>query len=207
MKRALLIILSFLLITSGLVLLLQGFSRLYLAEPIYRILLLGRVLIAAIPQPILWGSLILIASLFGMRILFTGRTSIENDDRRGKQEQGRVHELMYWIQQSEQGQFFRWQIAHHLSNLALEALAYRQRTSEESVKRQVREGKIHAPETVRAYFHAGLSRVYSHPRGILNRILLFRDPQTTNAALDLDPQRAIEFIEHQLETPYDDEAI
>jgi len=206
MKRALLIIVVFLLVTSGLAMLLQGFSRLYLAEPILRILLLVRVLIAAIPQPILWGVFLLIAVFSALRVLFSGFGPSAHENEPGKPHRGRVSQLAYWIRQSEQGHFFRWQIAQHLSALALEALAYRYRTSEENVKRQLRAGEIAAPESTRAYFRAGLSRVYSDPRGSVSRILTTRGPQTSNSALDLDPMKALEYIEQQLETTHDDEA-
>ena len=202
MKRYLPLLAVLAVVAILLVLLFQGFTQQLIGDAlsaVYRAILLAT---GIIPQPVYW-------ALFIWFILISALGSLLGEQRlqrraRARPPSGRVAVWKNWMEQSSQRSayqpFHRWRMAHNLAELAVEIVAHRERIALDEARRRLVEGEIEMPAAVADYFRAGLDSMPAGRFAGLTR--LFRLAQAP-APLDLDPVRAIGFLETQLEVTDD----
>jgi hypothetical protein len=110
-----------------------------------------------------------------------------------------VQTLARWIQRASQGEYFKWNLAHNVGEIALEVLAYREHATVEQVRQRLREGRLDLPPEVRAYLMAGQAPRFTRSNGLLRR---FRHRWLRPApSFSLDPAllELVQLLEEQLE--------
>ena len=107
------------------------------------------------------------------------------------------------IELARHREYYRWYLAKHLGRLAQEVLAYRARLAPDQIKshQMFGEDRLDVPPEIMAYFEAGQRltppRPVRFPR--LSRLISRLRSPAASPPLGLDPERAIRFLERQLE--------
>lgn len=200
-RNRLLFLALVLLLAVPLMLLLRSFVREAIAVPLLRILWVGQILFQSIPQPLLWALLLTIVLLLAMRSLVRRRKPAQETDRAETVYPGRVRTLTKWLQHIDKGYYFKRRLAQHLVELTAEALAVRERQALGQIRRRLE--SLDAPPEIQAYLQAGLKPVSPQPVGFLSKLARRLRLSTQPSPLDLDPERAIQFLEDQMEVGYD----
>lgn len=202
MKRSLLraIVLAALAVSLGL--LLYGLAREQVREALVRAYSVAAAVASAIPQPIYWGLLILTILVSALRSLLGG---IDQDGGRAAEPAGgRVAEWREWLERSAlpagSRHFYRWQVARGLARLAGQVLAHQLGIPPGEAERRIEDGDIELPEEVRRYFVASLRSRPTRSGPWWARLAGPSEPHP----LDLNPERAVDYIESQMEVPHDD---
>jgi len=155
----------------------------------------------AIPQPV-YLILLLLA------ILISAARSLVEDEGRGwgrhvEPAGGRAEEWREWLEQAGRPapsqQFYRWRVARNLARLASEVVAHEQGIVPGEAERLIEDGDVVLPAAIRSYF---LGSMRSRPA--LAGAWWERLPRVQpSGPLDMDPHQAVEWIENQMEAPYD----
>jgi hypothetical protein len=228
MRNRLLLVGLILLLTVPLALLLHGFVREVVAVVILYFLWIGDLIFKTFPQSFFWALFLILALVIAGSSLVGGRQRIWQGREVEVVREGRVRVLARWIQRAGRGAYFRWNLAHHLGDLTLEALAYREGNSPEQMRELLRSGELDVPPEIRAYLQAGSmpwgqsferyrrdSGVWARPgagtasgfarlTGVLSSLGRRLRPGARSSMLDLDPEGVVRFLEDQLEVVNDD---
>lgn len=183
-------------------LLLYVLAREQVREALVRVYNAAAAVASAIPQPIYWGMLIAIILVSALRSLL-GEVA-QDGGRAAEPAGGRVAEWREWLERSAlpagSRHFYRWQVARGLTRLDSEALAHQWGIPVGEAERWIEDGDIALPEEVRRYFVASLR---SRPTRSGPWWAQLAGPSGPHP-LDLNPERAVEYIESQMEVPDDD---
>ena len=205
------------LLLAGLVLLLaipimfvlRGVAREMIVVPLLYFLWLGRLLWQSLPQALLWILFLALGLYLAAKSLSVGRDRTHRMRPVRKpaiDEAGYPGSVAVWARRVElagRREYYRWYLAQHLGRLAQEVLAYRARLAPDQVKSHqvLREDRLDVPPEIRAYFEAG--QQLTPPRRVrfprLSRLASRLRSPAESPPLDLDPERAIRFLERQLE--------
>ena len=195
MKNRLIPLALALLLVGLLSLVFRDFVREAIVTPVaYAVWIVG-LLIESLPQAILWTFFLAIVLFMAIGSLITrpkpaGKAGSVGADRRGQ-----VEVLARRIDLAAGGYYFRWHLARRLRDLAVDAIAYRQRLTHEQVQQQLEAGTLDMPPAIRAYFQAELTL------GPVSRMSDLRHrlrPRTPAAPLDLDPEEVVRYLERTL---------
>lgn len=189
-------------LTITLAVLLVGVAREAVAVPVWYVIFVGNLVLGFFPQSLLWSLLLAAVLLIAAKSLVRRRGQAAGGGRRlDVAYPGRVRALLRWIQNANEGVYFKQRLAQHLGRLIVEAQAYRERLAPGSIKQRL--DSLDAPPEIRAYLQAGLTpfaQPSTGPLSLLRRLFKrWLRPDTPTSPLDLDPERAVQFLEHQLE--------
>ncbi|MGD2205811.1 MAG: hypothetical protein PVH17_03435 [Anaerolineae bacterium] len=203
MRRRLALFGLVLLLTIPLVILLQDFARDVLLIEIMRWVWAVRILFESLPQTPFW-----IAVLAAIVFIAVGSlTKKQKDERESLQaeadHQGRVRVLARWIQRAEEGEYFRWTLAHYLGKLTWDVMAHRERTTPQELKQRLKATQLDLPPVVEAYLQPAQTARFSPPSGLLARMWK-RLPFKPSDSLPAPALTEIaQFLERQLEVRHD----
>ena len=203
-KKKIISILLTILLAVLLMWFVQDLARTIVLVPILYLIWVTDLASHTIPQYIIWGLFLLIGSLILGKSLFRpGR--IRSKPRETVIEYtGRVEELARIIQFSQKWEYSRWNLAHHLAELASEIFASHGHRSYEHIKKQLEHAKMNLSPEIQSYFQAGLSRKTTQRNRFFSRLRARIRSEKQSSSLDLDPERAVRFLEEHMEISHED---
>jgi hypothetical protein len=206
MKRTYLILLLFLGLALAIVLglALQGVARQAIVLPILYLAWLAELIFRSIPGWLWWVWFLIIVAVIALRSL---RGRARNAGPRRTQRlpvDGPARAWAIRVHTAKQGEYFRWRLAHDLAELALQYTAYRDHRGLAKYDRGEYIQTLNAPPDVLAYLQAGLKAPPWQPLNRLSRVTRFWRPTKDDSPLALDPAKAVQFLERQLERESDD---
>lgn len=188
-------------LTITLAVLLVDLAREAVAIPVWYLIFVGNLVLGFLPQPLLWSLFLAIVLLIAVKSLTRRRKHAAKGRRKIEViYPGRVRALLRWIQNADEGVYFKQRLAQHLGKLAVETQAYRERLAPGSIKQRL--DNLDAPPEIQAYLQAGLTPFVQPSTGPLALFKRWLRPDTSTSPLDLDPERAVQFLEHQLEATH-----
>jgi hypothetical protein len=194
-KRRLLPLALIFIVAGLLTLVLQDYTR-QLIMPFLFTVWIGQILLATIPQAIVWGIFIALALLVAARTLLIRRPSPSSAVRSQPPPEGRIEHWAGLIERSKQEAYYRWQLAQPLQALMVDVLAHRQRSTPRQIKDQLAANRLDLPPEIQAYLQASKTS-FSH---LLTDRSRFRPGSgSTPTPLDLAPEKIIQFLEDQLD--------
>ncbi len=200
MRTRLLLLGLVLLLAIPLVLVLGDFARKAIAVPLLYILWIGRLLLNSIPQLPFWALLLAVALVVAGASLVGRKKPKRKASKEETDYEGRVRVLTRWIHHAaEGGDYSKWRLAQCLGQLTQEGLACRGRLDPEQVKDHLQSGEVNAPPEIQAYLQAGLAPMSYRPAGLFSRLSHRLRLSAQTFPIDLDPERAVQFLEDQLE--------
>ncbi len=184
-------------------LLLYGLAREQIREALIQAYSAASAAASAIPQAIYLGILILIILISAARSILgeIGRIG----ERKTAAAGGRTAEWREWLKRTMRPagsrDFYSWQVARGLARLAGEVLAHQLGIPPGEAERRIEDGDVDLPEEVRRYFVASLRSRPTRSGHWWTRLVGPSPPHP----LDLDPERAVDYIESQMEVPCDNQ--
>jgi hypothetical protein len=150
------------------------------------------------PQILLWFSFVLAMFLIACKSLTRWSLPVSGIPSRKKNFEGRIEVLAGLIRKSHKGIYYKRRLSQYLGKLTLETLACRERQTAEIMKERLRSGTLDVPPEILAYLQAGIQwgSAYSGRRKKGARLVDQGSP------LDLDYERVVEFLEHEMEDFY-----
>ncbi len=173
----------------------QGSIRELLIKPLVHLGWEISVYVDSIPQAIFWSFLLLVVLLVAIRILVGSRRSAKILHSRGTpmRRMGAVESWLEWINQAQQGRYFRGRLAHRLTELAIELIAYRDQRPAKEVRAAIESGSLKASPVILHYLQEGLTtrhwRAFYDPMLMLPLLRSFDEKLLLNTG-------AIAVIEH-----------
>jgi len=147
--------------------------------PLAYLLWLGRFYYSAVPQIILWGSLLVILLMIVLSNLIPDAPSTPTEEPQHKLAKGQVETLAGWLVKADKGTYFKWQIANRLGHIGLGL----RETSE-------RRGRFQsANEAVEKYLEAGVNTSFVD----------YPNQKSVPTPLDVNPKEVVDYLESQLE--------
>ena len=184
-----------------------GFVRDYVAPwvlaTIWRAYLMGD----SIPQVMIWAIFVAAIPILAIFVLLQGKSKLVEDDLISKQiNSGLVIKWSKLLQRSGSGDYFKRRFVRELSDLTIATIRYRERLSEDEVKKALRSGQLPLEPGIYEYLAQGWRREYFPPadrnkRPGLLRGLLNKSPSADVDARWKDPnmEKVVEFLEEELE--------
>ncbi|MBN1178907.1 MAG: hypothetical protein JXD18_06830 [Anaerolineae bacterium] len=199
-KRHLLILgILFLILASLLALTLYGFARDIVAVEVLRVVWILRIIAANMPQLPVWVVFLLTAVVIALGALLKGERATWRPIEPERPREQHVRTLAGWIERAQERPYSRWRLAQMLGDLTQETLAYTRQTDPADIRRRFQTGTLDIPKDVQSYVRAGFGPMLWQQDGFLSKILPRKRPSLLGAALHLDPERVIQFLEEQLE--------
>lgn len=193
------------IIALGLALLLAGLIALIVTGAIEDVVIVpllflwwgARVLYESLPQALLWGILVAIAVLLIVKSIPWISAALPATGQ-GRASSGRVTDWARYLRESGHDEHGRWRLAQRLTELAIEALAFREQCSPQEISRRLHDGTLDIDPQLRAYLRAGSlpyapAARYRHGFGRRAPAAVPSDP------LAIDPQQMIEYLEDRLQ--------
>ena len=206
MKRTYLILLLLLGLALAILLglALRGVARQAIVLPILYLAWLAELIFRSIPGWLWWAWFLTIVAVIALRSL---RGRARNAGLRRTQRlpvDGPARAWAIRVHTAKQGEYFRWRLAHDLAELALQYTAYRDHRGLAKYDRGEYIQTLNVPPDVLAYLQAGLKAPPWQPADRLARVTRFWRPIKDDSPLALDPAKAVQFLEGQLERESDD---
>jgi hypothetical protein len=194
--RSRLLRLGLLLLLAGLLTpFLKDFIRDVLLLPLLYITWLGRLVLASLPQVIIWGSLFIFALFVaGRSLLIQSRRRLQTY-RPVTLPPGRLESWANLIDRAGQDRYARWRLARQLRKLTLAVLAQNKRQPLPQLTQELTEGRLNIPGEIQAYLQASLTS-FSYFAPARFRFWFQAPPASP---LDLDPEQIVRFLEDQYE--------
>ena len=186
--------LALLLILAGLLAyVIQDFVDQAIITPFLYLYWLARLLLAAVPQKIIWGVFLGVALISTGRTLWRWRGRSRQIRLGVKPQSGRIEAWLKLIRQADQEIYYKWQLAQQLRRLTLGAMAREQRLSGREIRQQLHAKALDLPPAIQAYFEASTKSLgHLPPSGPVWR--RSRPPATP---LDIDPEQITQFLEEK----------
>lgn len=191
-------IIAILLIVGLLAFLIQDFVRELLLYPLFYLYWALRLVYEGIPGAIWWGIIIALLVLLALN-------SLSRREKRGRaalnpaaHSLSRPQTWMRQIDKTRHGDYFKWQLAREISQLALESLANQERLTLDQARESLAAGRLGLPAPIQAYLSAG---ALSNSYGYYTQIEANLRVPGTHSPLDLDPEAIVSFLESKLEGP------
>ncbi|MBT3314028.1 MAG: hypothetical protein HN390_05400 [Anaerolineae bacterium] len=189
---------AFILINLGILILafpLQSVVKKMIIAPVMYFFWILGILYHAIPQVLLWSGLLVIIFIIGLFNFINIPRPRWHSRQRQKDEPGPIEALAANIKKSDEGVYFKWHLANRIGFVARDWLAYRE-GQEKKWKANTLEGRNwHPEEDVQTYLSVGLKGSFAdYPRP---RNPFKKRPKTP---LDIDPNKALDYLESHMET-------
>ncbi len=194
MKNRLLPLVLILLVAGLLALLVQDLARQLIVTPLLLLYWVGRLLFESIPQIIIWWLFLFIALLAAGRSLFQHRRAQPRPPKKKKTNPERIENWVKLLQDADQETYYKWQLAQHMQELILAALAYHERLTPKEIRHRLAEEKLEIPPEIRAYLEASMTS-FSH---LIGPRSLFR-PEARATPLELEMEQIIQFLEDKVD--------
>jgi energy-coupling factor transporter transmembrane protein EcfT len=152
--------------------------------PLAYMLWLGKYYYSAIPQLLLWALLLIVIFLTVIWNFLPETRSNQRKQLKRRAAEGQVEALAAWIRKSRKGNYFKWQLANRLGRIA-------RRLAELSGEHT---RFVSGNEAVDNYLDAGMNYSFVDFPGPKNRF-----HRTAPTPLDLDPEKAVDHLESQME--------
>jgi hypothetical protein len=202
-RQRLLLIGLILLLAIPLVLLLRDFTRdVLLAEVLFFVWTL-RIIIGSLPQLPIWLLFVILVFFIAAATLIGPRKPEPSTHQTWEPCQGQVGFLATRLRRVAKGEYFRWDLARYVSGLVLDVLAYRQRTTAARLRHRLRAGDLDVPPDIEAYLRTGQSPIYTLSANLASRVKRLFSPETWTPSIERDIEKAIHFMEDQLEAHHD----
>ena len=195
MKRRWPLIGLVLLLSIPLFILLRGFSREVAAAELLRLHWAGRILLESLPQAPLWWFFLFVVLVVSASSLVKRRRVRRVELQGTRTYRGSVRALTRLIRLASEGRHSRWRLARRLGELAVDAKAFRDRTTPSEVIARLRSGEAEVPGCVRACLGGG-SPPSPRYRGL---VAMLRRGAPAGSHVDLDLEGVVRFLENQLE--------
>jgi hypothetical protein len=200
-----------LLLAIPLALLLRDFVRDVFLVELGRAVWAARLLFESLPQVVIWAVLVAVLLALALRALRPRSRPQLKEGQGPAKSAGRVGALARWIDRSARSEYFRQSLAHHLTGLAWEVMAYREHTSPARVQQRLRAGGLDLPPVVGETLEVGQTPYVLPSEGIFARLGRRLAPGKSagtgsdpDAGWDPALQPLIEFLESQLEIRTED---
>ena len=178
---------------------LRGWVQETLVTPLLYAVWLAQLLLASVPQALLWAVFLVLLLRVAAGSLRAGRQArLVRPAYQASAQRGRVQTLARWIH-STRREYFKRQLARHLGELAVQVTQPHELLSAAEISAALRSGQMDAPPEILAYFRAGLD-IYSRPASLLTRLAWIFGKQAPTSPLDLELEQVVRFLEHQSET-------
>ena len=206
MKRTYLILLLILGLALAILLglALQGVARQAIVMPILYLAWIAELIFRSIPGWLWWAWFLIIVAVIALRSLRVRTRNAGPRRALRPQVDGPARTWAIRVHTARQGEYFRWRLAHDLAELALQYTAYRDHRGLAKYDRGEYIGTLNAPPDVLSYLQAGLKAPPWQPIDRLSRVTRFWRPIKDDSPLALDPAKAVQFLEGQLERESDD---
>jgi len=145
-----------------------------------------------VPELAYWWMLVTMFFLAALRALFRHLNPQSQPKANQVTQQGPVEQFAYQIERIDDGNYFKWSVAHHLGELARSILLQRN-GGEVAARRSLQGPEWSPPPVVQAYLEKGLHSSFVQ----LPRQRFWSRPKKT--ALDIDLNQVVEYLESQLE--------
>ncbi len=198
-RRRLLIIAIMLVVFGLLAALVRGMARDVLVIPLLYTLWSIQDILSSLPQSLLWGLAIFAALVVAIRSV-ADVPVLNMTGRRLRDRYGRVESWMRLIGQSRREEYPRWRFAQRIAHLANELVIERERLDVRDARRAVENGIGGMPPEVRAFMRGGLTSFRPRQRGFARL-----RPASGADPLQLDPVKAVEYLEHYVQGGYGDD--
>jgi hypothetical protein len=156
-----------------------------------------RLVYEAVPGAIWWGIAITLLVLLALKSLTRRKLRYQSTLEYEEQFLSRPQEWMRRIKKTRHGEYFNWQLAREISQLAMASIANQERLTMEQARERLARGQLSLPPKIQAYLVAGaLSRSFAHYTQTESQL---RVPGT-QSALDLKPEEIVSFLENKLDS-------
>jgi hypothetical protein len=186
-------LLLFLLITFVLIVLMEDFVQRMIIAPMLSVVWFLAVVVASLPQLLFWGIFILAALIIATKSIGREKTFRSQNQGAPTSQRGPVAVWLSLLERAKSQDFSRWRLAQSIRKLTLNIQSPNgpldQLRGEESKKG----ADLNLPPEIEAYFGAPMP---SYQR--FRRFWGQRGSGSRSAALDLDPEKVIEFLENEL---------
>lgn len=172
---------------------LKDFIRDVLLLPLLYLAWLARIIFDTIPQVAIWIVFLVVALLVALRSLSGGRAARLDTRETPATVVGRIESWVRLVDQAGQEHYARWRLARELRKLTLVILANEKQLSQEQIRQDLTEGRLDLPPEIQAYLQASMTS-FSHFSP--TRFWFWQRPPRSSA-LDLDPERVLEFLEER----------
>jgi len=179
-----------------------------LLVPLAYLIFIIRLVAISIGQQTLWIAFIILSTLIAVISLAINREEQPQDIPKDKKYPTRLQTWIKTLDQKEQSEYFKWNLAQNLSNLFVEALAYHQGASRDQVLQKLKNGMLDLPPDVLAYLQVSQTPfsqtgLVSYNPGnwyvrIWDSIFKRQTLKTTKSPLDLEPEKIIHYLENYL---------
>lgn len=192
MKNRYLILLSLILLLAVFFTpIFNQFVREVIVIPFLYLLWIGRFLLEAVPQTILWGGFSVILMMIMVISLFGKSRPMVQLYKKTPAAQGRIAPWVELIKKAERDAYFKWRLAQGLQKLALDAIAHQSDQSLKETRQQLKQGELNLPPEIQAYFQASLKSL-----GYLSPSRRLFSSKAAASPLDLDPAQVAQFLEN-----------
>jgi hypothetical protein len=198
-RQRLLLIGLTLLLAIPLVLLLRDFTRDVLLAEVMLFVWSLRVILGSLPQLPIWLLFVILVFFISAVTLLGPRKPEPEPPQIAGPCPGQVGFLATRLRRVAKGEYFRWDLARYVSGLVLDVLAYRQRTSAVRLRQRLRVGDLDVPPDIEAYLRVGQSPIYTLSANLASRVKRLFSPETWAPSIERDIEKAIHYMEDQLE--------
>jgi hypothetical protein len=192
MKRRLLSLLVILALAGLLTLVIGDWLRQVIVIPLLYVVWIGRLIFESISQLVIWVLFLLILLPLALKSLFKEKPPAAAVQPPEMLPSKRIGDWLYLLRQAHKDIYYRWQLAQQVQKLTVSALAQAERISPRLARQRLAEGDLDMPPELQAYLQAG---VISFAHVVTPKARLRPWQQSKPSPLDLDPARAIKFLE------------
>jgi hypothetical protein len=196
--RLLILLILLLLLAVPLALVLRNWTREAIVIPLLYLVWLGRLVLASIPQSLIWAVFLLAAAYIAVKSLSGRRNPPAQPRPESEIYMGRVALWARRIHVAAHGYYYRWNLANALGRLGLELSTYHARPNRAQRDAYHEIEKLAAPPEIQAYLQAGLTSPPMRSLHLFSSLGQWLRPQVSDSPLDLDPEKVIRFLEDQM---------
>jgi hypothetical protein len=185
--------------------------RAIILVPVAYVIFIFRLITANINQEILWITFVIISIVIALLSLGSRWNFSTEETTAENKYPTRLHDWINIVHKKQHNEYFKWNLAQDLSNLFIEAIAYRQGISRSQVLQRLSIGTLDLPDDILAYLQisqtpfsqTGLTRKkngnwFSRIRDMLRNHSNIQVGYG-QSSLDLEPERIIHYLEDYLE--------
>ena len=161
------------------------------------------LVLGTLPQAFFWILFLCLATIIAAYSLLGGLNLSRPAPRRAPPYSGRTQRLAHSFELADQGLYYKWSLARELSLLLLDALGCDPGLEWAQRRRWLNSPQLDIPPEIRAYVNSALWGSFAEYAARRPRLARALGRARTLSPLDLDPARAVRFLEKQMEVAND----
>lgn len=194
MRQRFVPLILFLSIAIVLVLIVDDFVQRVIIAPLLGAAWFFTVVLTSLPQFVFWGLFIVVALVIAGKSVGREETSRQQFERAPTSRHGPVATWSSLLERAKKQDFSRWRLAQAMRKLSWDIHYPDEPVNQHQVDSN-RKGSISTlPPDIDAFFDAPMP---SYQR--FSRFRHLRRAESSSAALDLDPERVVEYLEYELD--------